>query len=518
MKRLKSHVLGNWHLADGAFADIVDPCSEEVVAGASTAGIDFEAVLSFAREQGSSALGAMTFAQRGELLMGLSKALHAHRDELIELSLVNTGATRKDAKFDLDGASGTLAFYAYLGKELGDKRTLIDGDGVALGRSAKFWGQHVLRPLSGVAVHINAFNFPAWGFAEKAACALLAGMPVITKPATSSAMVTERCVEILVDSGLLPDGAFQFVCGSTGDLLSRLGSQDVLAFTGSADTALKLRSGENLLATNARVNLEADSLNAAVLGPDLDSDSEAWDLFVREVVREMTQKSGQKCTAVRRIFVPEARLDEIQELLIEGLSSVVVGDPRDGSVNMGPLANTRQLDDAVAGVAKLSAEADIVFGTGARVDGTGAEPKRGYYFGPTLLRAKSADAADEIHRHEVFGPCATLVPYDGEAKTAASLVARANGTLVTSLYSNDLEFIERFVAAGGCYTGRIYLGSEKMAAQAPGSGLALPQSQHGGPGRAGGGAELGGLDGLRLYMQRVALQGSRQMIDRLYGE
>ncbi|MEM7260796.1 MAG: aldehyde dehydrogenase family protein, partial [Planctomycetota bacterium] len=240
MKTLKSHVLGGWHEASGGFAEIHDPCSEEVIARASSDGIDFGAVLEYGRERGHAALSEMTFAQRGELLMAASKALHEHRDELIDLSLVNTGATRKDAKFDLDGASGTLAFYAYLGKELGDRPSILDGGGVALGRSAKFWGQHVLVPLSGVAVHINAFNFPAWGFAEKAACSILAGVPVITKPATSSAVVTERCVEILVEAGVFPEGVFQFIAGRTGDLLDRLGSQDVLAFTGSADTALKL--------------------------------------------------------------------------------------------------------------------------------------------------------------------------------------------------------------------------------------------------------------------------------------
>ncbi|MCA8962624.1 MAG: aldehyde dehydrogenase family protein, partial [Planctomycetes bacterium] len=353
--------------------------------------------------------------------------------------------------------------------------------------------------------------------AEKAACAILAGMPVITKPATSSAMVTERCVEILVEAGAFPAGVFQFIAGGTGDLISRLGAQDVLAFTGSADTALRLRSAENLLSTNARVNLEADSLNAAVLGGDVEEGSETWDLFLRDVAREITQKSGQKCTAVRRVFVPNDRVDAVIESLSDALSSVVVGDPSEGTVNMGPLATRQQLEDAVAGVAKLAAEGAIVHGSGERVDGVGAEPGRGYFFAPTLVRAHDGMTAEAIHRHEVFGPCATVIGYDGTPGMAAQLVARADGTLVTSLYSDDLEAVESYMAAGGCYTGRLYLGSEKMAEQAPGSGIALPQSLHGGPGRAGGGAELGGRDGLRLYMQRVALQGSRPMIDRIFG-
>jgi oxepin-CoA hydrolase/3-oxo-5,6-dehydrosuberyl-CoA semialdehyde dehydrogenase len=514
MKTLKSHVLGSWHEADGGFADLHDPCTGEAIARASSAGIDFGQVLAFARETGGAALRAMTFGERGAMLKGMSKALGAHRDELIALSRLNTGVTDNDAKFDLDGATGTLGYYAFLSKALGDHRVLPDGGGIQLARGPEFHGQHILLPVDGVAVHINAFNFPAWGFAEKAACALLAGVPVISKPATSSAMVTERCVEILVESGVLPDGVFQFICGSTGDLLSRLGSQDVLAFTGSADTALKLRRGENLLASNARVNLEADSLNAAVLGPDA-GDGPTFDLFVKDVAREMTQKSGQKCTAVRRVFVPADRADAVQEALVGRLERTIVGSPADESVRMGPLATAQQLDDAVAGVAKLAAEAGIVHGTGERIDGAGAEPGSGYFFGPTLLRATDADSAREIHRHEVFGPVATILPYDGDAATAAELVARADGTLVVSVYSDDAEFVADYLAAGGAYTGRLYLGSEEMAPQAMGSGIALPQSLHGGPGRAGGGAELGGLDGLRLYQQRVALQGGPLMIEAL---
>lgn len=497
---------------------LFDPCTEEHIAQASSGGVDFGAVLAHAREVGGPALRRLTMAERGELLGGLRKALQAHRDELLDLSMTNTGVTRKDAKFDVDGAMATLGYYAGLGAELGDRRVLLEGTGTALGRSARFWGQHVRAPLDGVAVHINAFNFPAWGFAEKAACALLAGVPVISKPATPSAMVAERCFEILIESGLLPDGSFQTIVGSTGDLLSRLGGQDAMAFTGSADTALRLRKTEALLATSARVNIEADSLNAAVLAPDVEEGSEVWHLFVKDVTREITQKTGQKCTAVRRIFVPAERVEDVQAALIERLSETVSGNPGTDSVTMGPLATEQQLADAVAGVNLLRAEAELVHGTGARVDGEGAASGKGYFFAPTLLRAKDSDAADAVHRHEVFGPVATLLPYDGTAGAAAGGAARAQGTLVTSVYSNANDWVEEWIATGGTYTGRLYLGSDKMAEQALGSGLVLPQSAHGGPGRAGGGSELGGLSGLELYTQRIALQGSRHMIERLYGK
>ncbi len=520
MKTLKSYVSGAWHEAADGFVDLHDPCTEEVVGRASTAGIDFGAALAYARETGGPALRELTFAQRGEMLLAASKALHAQRDALIDLSLLNTGTTRKDAKFDIDGATGTLSFYAYLGKELGDRKVLLDGEGAQLGRSAKFWGQHVLVSRPGVAVHVNAFNFPAWGFAEKAACSLLAGVPAISKPATATSMLTERCIELLVEADVLPAGALSLACGRTGDLIGRLGSQDVLAFTGSADTGLMLRRGENLLRASTHVNIEADSLNAAVLGPDVDASCETWSLFLTEVVREMTQKSGQKCTAVRRIFCPKDRVDELLGALTERLADVVTGDPRDGSVSMGPLATAQQLDDAVAGVAKLVAGgAAIVSGAGERVEGASARAAgKGWFFGPTLLRADDPDAAAVVHEHEVFGPVATVMPYDGSAARAAALVARGDGTLVTSVYSDDQGFVGDYVASGGAFTGRLYLGSEKMAEQALGSGLALPQSIHGGPGRAGGGEELGGARGLSPYMQRVALQGSRSMIERLYGK
>jgi len=515
MKTLKSYVCGEWFEADSAFSALHDPCTEEAIAQASAAGLDRAAALEFGRLAGGLALRSMSFVERADLLMAMSKALHAHRDELIDLSIHNTGCTRKDAKFDLDGATGTLAFYSYLARELGEGRLRADGEGAALGRSAKFWGQHVGIPRQGVAVLVNAFNFPAWGFAEKTACAFAAGMPVLIKPATSTALGTERCVEILVEADILPPGSLSLLCGEPGDLIKHLGAQDVLAFTGSAHTAMKLRSLPNLLQHSTRVNIEADSLNAAVLAPDVEAGSETWDLFVREVVREMTQKTGQKCTAVRRIFVPEERMDEVQETLVSFLQEFVVGNPRDESVTMGPLVSQVQLEDAVRGVQELAAEAKIVLGSGKRCDGVGATAGKGYFFAPVLLRAASADALEVVHTREVFGPVATLVPYDGTAETVSPLLGQGGGTLVTSAYTDDVEWARTLVEQSGAWTGRMYLGSEKMAPMATGSGLTLPQSVHGGPGRAGGGQELGGLHGLDLYLQRVAVQGSRAMVTRI---
>jgi 3,4-dehydroadipyl-CoA semialdehyde dehydrogenase len=517
MKTLKSHVCGQWFEPKGELAELYDPCTEEPIAGASTAGIDFQEALDYARNEGGTRLRKMTFAERGAVLEGMYKALIEAREPLIDASLTNTGSTRKDAKFDVDGAAGVLKYYSYLAGKLGDSRVLVDGEGAKLGRSARFWGQHIRVPLEGAAVLINAFNFPLWGYAEKAAASILAGIPVIIKPATSTAFVTECGYEIMVNAGAVPDGVASLISGSAGDLLNRLGSQDVVAFTGSSGTAMKIRSNENLLRSNTRVNVEADSLNAAVLGPDLEPGAEAWKLFLMDVRREVTQKSGQKCTAVRRIFVPKDRADEIQAELIASLNEVVVGNPMDSSVTMGPLATADQLKDTIDGAKALSADAEMVHGTGDRVDGVGAESGKGYFFGPTLFRAEDGRNASGAHEREVFGPVATILPYDGSATEAARLVAMGGGCLVTSVYSDDNAFVGEFIAEGGSHSGRLYLGSEKMAEQAFGSGIAMPQSMHGGPGRAGFGEELGDLRALNLYTQRVALQGGHRMIQSLIG-
>jgi 3,4-dehydroadipyl-CoA semialdehyde dehydrogenase len=516
METLRSHVAGSWTDAgpDTSYTDLYDPSTEQVIARVASGGLDTTALLDAARRTGGPALRALTFSERGEMLRGLSKVLRDNRDELLELCRVNMGTTVADGAFDVDGGSFTLGWYGKLAAGLGATHVLPDGEGVQLAKTDAFYGRHMLVPRQGVAVHINAFNFPVWGFAEKLACAIAAGMPVITKPATSTAWPAVRALELLLESGILPAGALQVVVGSTGDLLDRLGPQDVVAFTGSADTALKLRSREALMAANARFNTEADSLNAAVLAPDVTGGA-AFDLFVKDVTREITQKAGQKCTAVRRILAPASAMDTVQDALVARLGRTVVGNPADESVRMGPLASAQQLESALSGIAQLSAEARIVFGTGDRADGVGAEPGRGYFVAPTLLRTDEARNAAAVHRHEVFGPVATLVSYDGTGADAAAITALGHGTLVTSVYSNDDDWLRDFVVAGGSSTGRLYIGGDASAGEAPGSGVAMPQMLHGGPGRAGGGEELGGLVGMRLYMQRFAVQGARSVVDKL---
>lgn len=410
MKQLQSYVEGKWVAATGGFRQLVNPTTEEVLAEASTAGVDMGAAVRFAREQGGPALRGLSFAQRGELLLAASKALHAHRDELLALSTTSGGNTRGDAKFDVDGATGTLAFYAKLGKGLGDATYLVDGEGVQLGRSPRFWGEHLYTPRHGVAIHINAFNFPAWGLFEKAAVAWLAGMPVVTKPATATAILAHRMVEILAEADVLPTGALSLLCGSAGDLLDHLVPQDVLAFTGSADTAATLRRHASFTDRSVRMNVEADSLNAAVLGRDVTPDGETFDLFVREVVRDMTQKAGQKCTAIRRVLVPTETLDAAREALVEELRAQRVGDPAQKGVKVGPLATASQRDDVREGIEQLKSVAEAVYGDGGRGDPVGVDGEKGFFVAPTLLLAKDPLNAAPVHEREVFGPCATILP------------------------------------------------------------------------------------------------------------
>jgi 3,4-dehydroadipyl-CoA semialdehyde dehydrogenase len=514
---LASYVSGRWVAGRERAATLVNPATEEPLATASSAGVDFGAALAFARERGGPALRAMTFRERGELLRAVSRALHGKRDELLGIAIANGGNTRSDAKFDVDGAIGTLAAYADLAQEMGDARVLVDGEGTPLGRSARLFGQHVCVPREGVAVHVNAFNFPAWGLGEKAACALLAGMPVVCKPATSTAMVAHRIVQIVVEEKLLPEGTLSLVCGSAGDLLDRLDGQDVLAFTGSSTTAAELRAGKAFAVASAHANVEADSLNAAVLGPDVEEGSELAGLFVTDVVRDMTQKTGQKCTAIRRVYVPAAKVEAMLERLRERLLAVKVGDPSREEVTMGPVATAAQLRDVRAGIDRLAAAARIACGGADRPEAIGVAGGKGYFVAPTLLHAPEPRQGDAVHQHEVFGPVATVMPYDGSAPQAAQRVAWGGGGLVCSVYSDDRDFVRAFALGVAPFHGRLTIGSSKTAAQAIAPGTVLPQLIHGGPGRAGGGEELGGRRGLSLYMQRVALQGDRALVEAIAG-
>jgi 3,4-dehydroadipyl-CoA semialdehyde dehydrogenase len=502
MLELRSYVGGRWVAGTGAAQTLLNPTTEEPLARASSEGVDLKAALQYARSTGGPALRAMSFAERGAALKAIADAIQTERERLLELGIANGGNTRSDAKYDVDGAIATLLAYSEVGSSLGENRFLVDGEGIQLGRSARFHGQHIAVPRHGVAVHINAFNFPAWGFAEKAAVALLAGMPVLSKPATSSAMLAHRIMELIVEKKLLPDGALSFLVGAARDLVAHLGGQDVLAFTGSGETGAQIRSSQNVIREAVRVNVEADSLNAAVLGPDVEPRSDMYELFLKDVVRDMTQKAGQKCTAIRRVVIPYAVASSVREDLIELLGPIRVGDPKFEDTRMGPLASREQLADVREGVQQLGGK--HAFG------GVGPVGSKGFFISPVLVD----DPGAAVHEREVFGPVAALVRYKDNP---AEIVARGNGGLVSSVYSDDQEFIERIVGELAPYHGRLFLGHPKIELS-PGPGTVLPQLLHGGPGRAGGGEELGGPRGLALYMQRVALEGSRPVIHKLLGK
>jgi oxepin-CoA hydrolase/3-oxo-5,6-dehydrosuberyl-CoA semialdehyde dehydrogenase len=516
MKRLQSHLGGRFVDGGEALSVLKNPATEESVAEIASSGVAMEAALAYARDLGGPALRSLTFAERGQLLQAMASTIHEHRDELIGLALQNGGNTRSDAKFDIDGAAGTLGFYAELGSSLGEVRVLRDGEGVPLLRSPRFAGQHIQVPRHGVAVHVNAFNFPAWGTAEKAACAILAGMPVLSKPASATAWAAQRIAELWAEKQLLPGGAFQLLLGPVGDLFDHLRGQDVLAFTGSGATGARLRGHPRVVAENLRVNLEADSLNSAVLGPDVEAGSATYALCVKDIVRDMIQKTGQKCTAIRRVFVPGGLLARLRDDVRERLAAVKVGNPARDEVSMGPLATAEQLRDVRAGLAKLRAESEAVFGGDGAVTPIGTD--RGYFLGPVLLENARPEAAVATHQHEVFGPVSTLMSYNGKAETAIRLVARGGGGLVASVYSDDRAFLGELVPGLAAHQGRLFLGSAKIADKSPGPGTVLPALVHGGPGRAGGGEELGGVRGMALYLQRTALEGDQTLLSALTGK
>jgi 3,4-dehydroadipyl-CoA semialdehyde dehydrogenase len=514
--RIRSFVKDQWVDGRGDGATLLNPATEEVVATASATGVDFGAALAHARKVGGASLRGSTFTGRAQLLKRLGGLIREHRDELLELSTRNGGNTKSDAKFDVDGASGALLYYANLGSKLGDGPALAAGDGVPLGKETPLYGQHLWLPLHGAAVLINAYNFPAWGFAEKVACAVLAGMPVVVKPATQTALLAYRIAEIFVEKGGIPPGVWTFLAGPPGDLLDHLEAQDVLAFTGAASTAASLRSHRTVLNKGVRINIEADSLNAVVLGPDVAPGSVTWDLCLRDVAQEMIQKAGQKCTATRRIAVPLAQLAAFRDQLVGILESVKVGDPAHSEMTMGPLVSSHQRDSVRAGLAELEREARVVTGgSGQAQRHDGGDPGVGFFFSPTLLEAGEGGGV-AVHHREVFGPVATLLPYTGQAQEAATLVGKGEGSLVSSLYSDDSAFVRELILGAASFNGRVTIGSAVTASESWGPGAVLPALNHGGPGRAGGGEELGGLPGVYRYMQRTALQGPRAFIEAVF--
>jgi oxepin-CoA hydrolase/3-oxo-5,6-dehydrosuberyl-CoA semialdehyde dehydrogenase len=516
MITLKSYACGEWREGSGKPRVLRHAVTGEPIARVASEGLDFRAMLEYGRTKGGGALRPMTFPERAAILKAMVAVLNEHGDELRSIA-ASYGATPKDARLDVDGGIGTLAFYASLGaKQLPHSRYLADGDVVRLSKEGNFVGRHAYVPREGVAVQINAYNFPSWGMLEKLAPSFLAGMPSLVKPATPSCWLAFRIVELLASSGVLPEGTLQLVCGSVGDLFDHLSSQDVVSFTGSASTGETIRSHPAILRNAVRVNIEADSLNCIVLGPDVAAGSPAFEYFRREVLSEMTVKAGQKCTAIRRVLVPAERLEEVIDALSESLSSVRVGDPgRAGEgVVMGPLVDEDAVRSAREGIEKLRAEADVVYGDPAR---GGFEPTGGFFLSPVLLRCRDPKRAKAIHEVEVFGPAATVVPY-GSADDAVEIARRGGGSLVGTIVSDDDEFVSRTVFGLAPYHGRLMVMNERSLPESTGHGVVMPHLVHGGPGRAGGGEELGGVRGLHHYMQRVALQGDPERLDKLLAE
>ena len=520
--KLGSYICGRWHEGSGEGALLRDATTGAVVAHASTGGVDFAAVLDYARRVGGPALRDLTFHQRAALVKQLAKFLMDRKDEFYALSYA-TGATKADSWIDIDGGISTLFVFASKGaRELPDSRVYVDGAAEALSKGGTFIGQHICTPLEGAAVHINAFNFPVWGMLEKLAPTLIAGVPAIVKPATATAYLTELVVRRIVESGILPAGALQLLCGSAGDLFDHLDCQDAVAFTGSASTAAALRRHPNVIARSVRFTAETDSLNSSILGPDAVAETPELDLFVREVVREMTVKAGQKCTAIRRAIVPAAIAGDVIEALRAALGKIVIGDPRLEQVRMGPVASLAQRREVREQLAKLGREADTVYGglaTGASAPGielVGADGEKGAFIPPTLLYCRDGRSAKAVHEVEAFGPVCTVVPY-GDAEEAIALARRGGGSLVSSVFSADDAVAARLVLGLAPYHGRILVVNRTCAKESTGHGSPLPHLVHGGPGRAGGGEEMGGIRGVMHYMQRTALQGSPDTIAAVTG-
>ncbi|NIX75872.1 phenylacetic acid degradation bifunctional protein PaaZ [Microvirga terricola] len=515
-RQLESFVCGEWVRGAREGLPLHDATTGEPVALIDSSGIDFAAALNYGRSRGGPALRAMTFHERAGMLRALGQALMELKEEFYALSYA-TGATRSDSWIDIEGGIGTLLSYASKGRrELPDTRVLIEGDVESLSRDNSFSGQHILTPLQGVAVHINAFNFPCWGMLEKIAPTLLAGMPAIVKPASQTAYLTELMVRRIIETGLLPDGALQLICGSVGDLLDHVTGQDAVTFTGSASTGRRLRSHPAVIANSVRFTMEADSLNSCILGQDAGPGTEEFDLFIKEVAREMTVKAGQKCTAIRRVMVPRAHCDAVVSALGKRLTTVSIGNPADEAVRMGPLASLEQREEVRARIHDLSPETRIVFGDLDRIEVISGDSEKGAFLNPVLLLCESPDNARAVHDVEIFGPVSTILPYDSPAE-AVDLALRGKGSLVASVFTNDPVIAEETVLGLAPFHGRVLIGNRTSGKTSTGHGSPLPVLVHGGPGRAGGGEELGGMRSVKHYMQRSAVQGAPRLLSAVTG-
>ncbi|CAD5253903.1 fused aldehyde dehydrogenase; enoyl-CoA hydratase [Bosea sp. 62] len=516
VRQLESFIAGDWVRGAGKAVPLLDAATGAEVALIDASGLDMKRALNHGREAGGPALRKMSFHERALMLKALGQALMEAKEEFYTLSTA-TGATRTDSWIDIEGGVGTLLSYASKGRrELPNTRTLVDGDVEALSRDNTFSGQHILTPLEGVAIHINAFNFPCWGMLEKLAPTLLAGMPAIVKPASQTAYLTELMVRKIIATGILPKGALQLISGSVGDLLDHVDCQDVVTFTGSAATGRKLKTHPAIVENSVRFTMEADSLNAAILGPDAVAGTEEFDLFVKEIAREMTVKAGQKCTAIRRVIAPRATVEPLIKALGDRLAKTVLGNPGEEATRMGPLASLAQRDEVRARIAELQGDAEIVAGDPAQANLMSGDAQTGAFLSPVLLYCDKPGSAKAVHDVEAFGPVSTIIPYE-TAEEAAELARRGKGSLVASVFTNDAAFAREAVEALGPWHGRVMLGNRVSAKSSTGHGSPLPVLVHGGPGRAGGGEELGGMRSVKHYMQRTAVQGAPWLLSEVTG-
>ena len=513
MPKLGNYITGRWIEGDGEGQPLHNAFTGEMIGHASTKGLDFGAILDYARATGNPVLRRMTFPERGRMLRALALHLREHLEKFYRISYL-TGATRADSWIDLEGGIGNLFSYASLRRKFPDETFCLDGDGLNLGKAGTFMGRHILVPKEGVAIHINAFNFPVWGMLEKIAVNLLAGVPAVVKPATITSFLTEAVVREIAASGILPPGALQLICGSAGDLLDHVGAQDVVTFTGSAVTGMQLKSHPRILQESTPFNMEADSLNCLVLGEDVEPGMPEWELFVKELRREMTVKAGQKCTAVRRIFVPASKMEDAWKAISKSLSQTTIGNPENDKVRMGSLAGQSQREEVRAQVRRLLASSQLIYGSLDSVDLIDADAIKGAFLSPLLLLNERPQTSEEPHSIEAFGPVSTLMPYNSTDESI-ELSKKGKGSLCSTIVTADPGLARSYVLGAAAWHGRILILNNDCAKESTGHGSPLPLLVHGGPGRAGGGEEMGGIRGVRHYMQRVAVQGSPSMITTL---
>jgi len=506
MNKLGNYITGNWITGDGDGQLLYNAVTAETIGAASTKGLDFKSIAEYARTVGNPALRKMTFHARGNMLKALALHLRNHLDKFYAISY-QTGATKADSWVDIEGGIGNLFANASLRRKFPDEVFCIDGESHNLGKNNTFMGTHILTPKEGVAIHINAFNFPVWGMLEKIAVNLLAGVPCVVKPATVTSYLTEAVVKEIIASKILPEGALQLICGSAGDLLDHVTSQDVVTFTGSASTGLMLKSNPHILKENTPFTMEADSLNCIVLGEDATPGTAEWDIFVKEVRREMTLKAGQRCTGIRRIFVPQNKMEDMWKAIATSLAQTTIGNPLNEKVRMGSLAGETQRNEVKQQVQKLLASSQIVYGSLDSVEVIDADAGKGAFISPILLMNDKPYAASEPHNIEAFGPVSTIMPYKN-IDDAIALSKLGKGSLVSTIVTADYKTAQQYVVGAASHHGRILVLNNECAKESTGHGSPLPLLVHGGPGRAGGGEEMGGIRGVKHYLQRTALQGS----------